>query len=144
MNPELSTSPTSIDQAIRLLYGHAIGKELLHIEVSSLPTDGTSRPVRSGEVDDTEKWSAEAYCTSPNYQAKKTVFLLFINRESTQSRTVLLLMMLQTVSSSRPASNVQSRVYTAGCYPKVHSHSYISGTHNHPQQDDALRTSASR
>lgn len=31
--------------------------------------------------DDIEtRWSAEAYFTSPNYQAKKTVFLLFINR----------------------------------------------------------------
>lgn len=83
MNPELSTPPTSIDQAIRLLYGHAIGKELLHIKVSSSPTDGTSRPIGSGDVDDTEDWSAEAYCTSPNYQAKKTVFLLFINRKPT-------------------------------------------------------------
>lgn len=80
MTPELSTSPTSIDQAIRLLYGHAIGKELLRIEVSS-STD--SRPTESGDTDNTEKWSAEAYCTSPNYQAKKTVFLLFINRKST-------------------------------------------------------------
>jgi hypothetical protein len=144
VTPELSTSPTSIDQAIRLLYGHAIGKELLHIEVSSLPADGTSR----GDVDDTEKWSAEAYCTSPNHQAKKTVFLLFINRESTlvwnECRVVRLLMMSQTVSSSRPALNGQSRVYTAGYYPKVHSHSYISGTHNHAQQDDTLKTSASR
>lgn len=68
------------------MYGHAIGKELLHIEVSSSPTDGTSRRIGSGDVDDTEKWSAEAYCTSPNYQAKKTVFLLFINRKSTLVR----------------------------------------------------------
>jgi DNA mismatch repair protein MLH1 len=86
VTPELSTSPTSIDQAIRLLYGHAIGKELLHIEVSSSSTDGTSRPIGSGNVDNSEKWSAEAYCTSPNYQAKKTVFLLFINRKSTVLR----------------------------------------------------------
>ncbi len=34
--------------------------------------------------DNSTKWSAEAYFTNPNYQAKKTVFLLFINRMSRQ------------------------------------------------------------
>lgn len=148
VTPELSTSPTSIDQAIRLLYGHAIGKELLHIEVSSSSTDETSRSIGFGDVDDTEKWSAEAYCTSPNYQAKKTVFLLFINRESTllwaECRVVRSLRISQTVSSSRRVLNGRSRVYTAGYYPKVHPHSYISGMYNRPQRDDALKTSASR
>ena len=32
--------------------------------------------------DQPESWSAEAYFTSTNYQAKKVVFLLFINRTS--------------------------------------------------------------
>ena len=32
------------------------------------------------DEDDATKWSAEVYFTSPNYQAKKMVFLLFINR----------------------------------------------------------------
>lgn len=33
------------------------------------------------EPDQPESWSAEAYITNPNYQAKKCVFLLFINRK---------------------------------------------------------------
>jgi len=34
------------------------------------------------EPDKPESWSAEAYFTNANYQAKKFVFLLFINRKS--------------------------------------------------------------
>lgn len=146
VTPELSTSSTSTDQTIRLLYGHTIGKELLHIEVSSSPIDRVSRSTGSGDVDDTEKWSAEAYCTSPNYQAKKTVFLLFINREFAQDERqgVRLVTIIQTVSSNRPASSEQLKVYTAGYCPKVHPHSYTSGTNDHPQQDHTLKTSALR
>jgi len=33
------------------------------------------------EPDRPEAWSAEAYFTNANYQAKKFVFLLFINRK---------------------------------------------------------------
>ncbi|KAF8548260.1 DNA mismatch repair protein MutL [Imleria badia] len=109
VTPELSTSPTSIDQAIRLLYGHAIGKELLHIEVSSSSTDGTSRPIGSGNVDNSEKWSAEAYCTSPNYQAKKTVFLLFINHRLVESSSV-----------KRAIESVYSGVLPKGAFPFVY------------------------
>jgi DNA mismatch repair protein MLH1 len=80
--PELSTSATSdVGQAIRLLYGHSIGKELLHVESSCRTGGSSSRDTSAGDPDDSERWSAEAYCTSPNYQAKKTVFLLFINRK---------------------------------------------------------------
>ncbi|KAG6379640.1 hypothetical protein JVT61DRAFT_10158 [Boletus reticuloceps] len=109
VTPELSTSPTSIDQAIRLLYGHAIGKELLHIEVSSSPTNSTSRPIGSGDVDDAEKWSAKAYCTSPNYQAKKTVFLLFINHRLVESSSV-----------KRAIESVYSGVLPKGAFPFVY------------------------
>jgi DNA mismatch repair protein MLH1 len=34
------------------------------------------------EDDEEQSWSAEVYCTNANYQAKKTQFLLFINRTS--------------------------------------------------------------
>jgi DNA mismatch repair protein MLH1 len=82
--PELSTpSSSTTPQAIRLLYGHSIAKELLHETVSSSP-----RPMRNPRKDDADKdqdddgesWVAEAYFTNANYQAKKIVFLLFINR----------------------------------------------------------------
>ncbi|KAN0085797.1 hypothetical protein V8E55_006931 [Tylopilus felleus] len=109
VTPELSTSPTSTNQAIRLMYGHAIGKELLHIEVSSSPTDGTSRRIGSGDVDDTEKWSAEAYCTSPNYQAKKTVFLLFINHRLVESSSI-----------KRAIESVYSGVLPKGAFPFIY------------------------
>jgi DNA mismatch repair protein MLH1 len=35
----------------------------------------------SNEVDDPEAWRAEAHITNANYQAKKMIFLLFINRK---------------------------------------------------------------
>lgn len=52
-----------------MLYGHSIAKELLSADVSSL-----------GEHDKPESWKAEAHFTNANYQSKKTIFLLFINR----------------------------------------------------------------
>ncbi|KAI9568092.1 hypothetical protein HD554DRAFT_2205229 [Boletus coccyginus] len=109
VTPELSTSSTSMDLAIRLLYGHAIGKELLHIEVSSPPPNGTSRTIGSSGSDDTEQWSAEAYCTSPNYQGKKTVFLLFINHRLVESSSV-----------KRAIESVYSGVLPKGAFPFVY------------------------
>ena len=38
--------------------------------------------------DESESWSAESYFTNTNYQAKKMVFLLFINRRSSSSVTI--------------------------------------------------------
>lgn len=34
------------------------------------------------DSEDAEAWNAEAHFTNANYQAKKMIFLLFINRES--------------------------------------------------------------
>ncbi|EEB91579.1 hypothetical protein MPER_10039, partial [Moniliophthora perniciosa FA553] len=69
--PDLSTvSNSQTSQAIRTLYGHAIEKELLHTTMSS--PDDTKKD---------ESWTAEVFFTNANYQAKKTVFLLFINRK---------------------------------------------------------------
>lgn len=53
------------------------------MEVFSNRTGGSAEDDAMTEVsDDPERWSADAYCTSANYKAKKTVFLLFINRKS--------------------------------------------------------------
>jgi DNA mismatch repair protein MLH1 len=71
------------------LYGHSIAKELLNLKLSS--TKGKERPQNEDDMDVTEdheveppdqpeSWSAEVYATNANYQAKKFVFLLFINR----------------------------------------------------------------
>ena len=40
------------------------------------------------DSDESESWSAESYFTNTNYQAKKMVFLLFINRRSSFSGTI--------------------------------------------------------
>ena len=42
--------------------------------------------------DESESWSAESYFTNTNYQAKKMVFLLFINRRSSSSGTITSMM----------------------------------------------------
>ncbi|ESK91760.1 dna mismatch repair protein [Moniliophthora roreri MCA 2997] len=76
--PDLSTvSNSQTSQAIRMLYGHAIEKELLHTTVSSL--DGTKKD---------ESWTAEVFFTNANYQGKKTVFLLFINHRLVESTRI--------------------------------------------------------
>ncbi|KAH7882438.1 histidine kinase-like ATPase [Phlebopus sp. FC_14] len=104
-SPEISTSPCSdVSQAIRLLYGHTIGKELLHVRTSSSRTYGAANT-----IDDPENWSAEAYCTSANYQAKKTVFLLFINHRLVESSSI-----------KRAIESVYSGVLPKGAFPFVY------------------------
>ena len=75
--PDLSSSPTpSTSQAINLLYGTSIGKALLQVTCGPDPTmTYTSK--------DAESWKAEVVFTNASYQAKKFVFLLFINRKRT-------------------------------------------------------------
>lgn len=82
-SPDLSTpSASDTPLAIRLLYGHSIAKDLLHLELASARIEhGDSSMDEDGSTDDPEAWTAEAHFTNANYQAKKTVFLLFINRK---------------------------------------------------------------
>lgn len=102
-SPEISTSPVSdVHQAIRSLYGHAIAKELLHVDV-------TSEQFNDG-IDDPEKWSAEVYCTNANYQAKKMVFLLFINHRLVESSPL-----------KRAIESVYSGFLPKGTFPFVYS-----------------------
>ncbi|CAL1709149.1 unnamed protein product [Somion occarium] len=85
--PDLSTpSGSDTKQAIRLIYGQTIAKELLHSDItSSEDSESTSRM----DVDEeSPSWSAEAYFTSANYQAKKTVLLLFINHRLVESARI--------------------------------------------------------
>jgi len=82
--PELSSpSSPSIPQSIRLLYGHSIAKDLSKITVSSKDNSELKKPDAKGVVgtDDQESWVAEAHFTNTSYQAKKMLFLLFINSE---------------------------------------------------------------
>ncbi|KAJ3514094.1 hypothetical protein NLJ89_g2573 [Agrocybe chaxingu] len=85
-SPELST-PSSSDTAtaIRLLYGHTIAKELLHFKISSKEKQRAEDAMDEDEPDDPEGWTAEAHFTNANYQAKKFIFLLFINHRLVES-----------------------------------------------------------
>lgn len=94
--PDLSTpSDSEISHAIRLLYGHSIAKELINVKVSSKdkPEPKLSGNEEDDEMngdseednDESESWSAESYFTNTNYQAKKMVFLLFINHRLVES-----------------------------------------------------------
>jgi len=74
----------TISQAISLLYGGAVSKELLHVTVTS-NNAGTTRKGKGKQAD--EAWSAEAYASSVNYQSKRFTFLLLINRESAGAAT---------------------------------------------------------
>lgn len=79
-SPDLSTpSSSETSAAIRLLYGHSIAKELLHVKLSS--SDRKETDMVEDNSDDAESWNATSYFTNANYQAKKTTFLLFINRK---------------------------------------------------------------
>ncbi|KDQ60330.1 hypothetical protein JAAARDRAFT_125644 [Jaapia argillacea MUCL 33604] len=94
--PDLSTpSSSTTPQAIRLLYGHSIAKELIHAEVSSVSTNKKRRRPQDDEdeemdvvSDDPESWSADAYFTNANFQAKKTALLLFINHRLVESTRI--------------------------------------------------------
>ncbi|KIP05661.1 hypothetical protein PHLGIDRAFT_144085 [Phlebiopsis gigantea 11061_1 CR5-6] len=83
--PDLTTpSGSNTKQTIRLMYGPTIAKELIEVSVS--PSSGED----SMDVDDDATaegpWKAEVLCTGPNYEAKKMVFLLFINHRLVESQ----------------------------------------------------------
>ena len=73
--PDLSSSPTSsVSQAINLLYGTSVGKALLQVTCGPDPNSAYT-------TKDAESWMAEVVFTNASYQAKKFIFLLFINRK---------------------------------------------------------------
>lgn len=81
-SPDVSTpSSSTVVGTIRLLHGQTIAKELLHVEVSSGRDGGPAPNDEDDEEAEAESWSADAYVTNANYQSKKTVLLLFINRQ---------------------------------------------------------------
>ncbi|RXW17653.1 hypothetical protein EST38_g8206 [Candolleomyces aberdarensis] len=99
-SPEVTTPPNAtIPQAIKLLYGHTIANDLLHVAVGPSATTSEVEPDDSMDVDEDEDddgpsaednvksgpWKAEVHFTNANYQAKKTNFLLFINHRLVES-----------------------------------------------------------
>ncbi|KAJ7512062.1 histidine kinase-like ATPase [Mycena galericulata] len=88
-SPDLSTpSSSEVPQAIRLLYGHSIAKDLLHATI----TDGDKSKSQDEDMEEEESaapgretWTAEVHFTNANYQSKKMIFLLFINHRLVES-----------------------------------------------------------
>lgn len=78
----------TVPQAIRLLYGHSVGSQLLEASVSPEKERDLNANEENAEgameVDlpsSATFWSAELHFSNANYQAKKMIFLLFINRK---------------------------------------------------------------
>ncbi|KAI0646384.1 DNA mismatch repair protein MutL [Trametes meyenii] len=94
--PDVSTPSSSTTvQAIRLLYGQTLAKELLHVSASSSDKkkskDADARDTEDvSEDEDGEEgtWNAEAHFTNANYQAKKMTLLLFINHRLVESSRI--------------------------------------------------------
>nr|VWO95988.1 Di/tri peptide transporter 2 [Ganoderma boninense] len=93
-SPDVSipSSSTTV-QVIRLLYGQILSKELLTVSVSSSDKANakahTSSPIQvSDDEDEAEAWNAEVHFTNANYQAKKMIFLLFINHRLVESSRI--------------------------------------------------------
>jgi DNA mismatch repair protein MLH1 len=83
--PDLSTPSSTTKQAIRLLYGQGVAKDLLSTEVSALRKGKRKRDAddgRGSKSDDDGNWTAQAHFTNTNYHSKKFVLLLFINSEN--------------------------------------------------------------
>ena len=82
--PDLSTPSSETKQAVRLLYGQGVAKDLLSVEISPPRTKKRKRDANdsgpgTGEPNEDSSWSAQAHFTNANYHSKKMVFLLFIN-----------------------------------------------------------------
>ncbi|OCH93343.1 DNA binding protein [Obba rivulosa] len=85
--PDISTpSSSTVKQAIRLLYGQTIAKDLLHTKISSTTRGSPAHDSAGSDVEEEAgSWMAEAHFTSAHYQAKKMVLLLFINHRLVES-----------------------------------------------------------
>ncbi|KAJ3969111.1 histidine kinase-like ATPase [Lentinula raphanica] len=96
-SPDLSTpSASTTRQAIKMLYGHSIEKDLLQATVNE-------------SANNSKVWSSEVYFTSANYQAKKMIFLLFINSRLVESSRI-----------KRAIENVYSGILPKGAAPFVY------------------------
>lgn len=88
-SPDISTpSNSSVKQTIRLLYGNTIARDLISTTIAPESEAEVSNDedalMETGEAIGEKHegpWKAEAHFTNVNYHAKKTVFLLFINRK---------------------------------------------------------------
>lgn len=113
---------------IRLLYGHSIAKELIHIETSSKNEAKDADDMDEDDsIDDPEAWKAEAHVTNANYHAKKTVFLLFINRKAFLCRhllvnveSVILDRLVESSRMKRAFEAVYNGILPKGAFPFIY------------------------
>ncbi|PVG01895.1 DNA mismatch repair protein MutL [Serendipita vermifera] len=63
---------STVHQAIGLLYGSSLSKDLVHVAIDKQKEKETP-------------WTAEAYISNPNHQSKRFTFLLFINHRLVDS-----------------------------------------------------------
>ncbi|KAH9974153.1 DNA mismatch repair protein MutL [Lactifluus volemus] len=91
--PDISTPSSTTKQAIRLLYGQAVAKDLLSTDISAPRKGKRKRDADDGgpggsKSDEDGNWIAQAHFTDANYHTKKFVFLLFINNRLVESSRI--------------------------------------------------------
>ncbi|KAH9962209.1 DNA mismatch repair protein MutL [Russula dissimulans] len=92
-SPDLSTPASTTKQAIRLLYGQGVAKDLLTAEVSA-PRKGKRKREAdedqpgAGNSDGDGGWMAQAHFTNANHHSKKFILLLFINNRLVESSRI--------------------------------------------------------
>ncbi|KAI9429682.1 histidine kinase-like ATPase, partial [Lactarius psammicola] len=91
--PDLSTPSSTTKQAVRLLYGQGVAKDLLSVEIYPPRTKKRKRDTDvseqgTGKSNEDASWLAQAHFTNANYHSKKMVFLLFINNRLVESSRI--------------------------------------------------------
>ncbi|KAI0305308.1 DNA mismatch repair protein MutL [Multifurca ochricompacta] len=91
--PDLSTPSSTTKQAIRLLYGQEVAKNLLSAEISAPQMRKRKRNAddnipEGSKSDEDNIWMAQAHFTNANHHSKKSVLLLFINNRLVESSRI--------------------------------------------------------
>ena len=119
--PDLSTPSSETKQAVRLLYGQGVAKDLLSVDISPPRTKKRKRDADgsgpgTGEPDGRSSWSAQAHFTNANYHSKKMVFLLFINSNDFYN---LLCVLLSETFVDRLVESSRIKKAIEACYTGV-------------------------